>query len=142
MRNNLLKDLRSEWKKDSRFIFGKNRIMQIGLGRTKDDEEDAELHKLSGRLHGQCGLLFTEKSKEKVLEWSENYSALEYARSGCLATETVILPEGPLEDFSHAIEPHLRALGLPTKLNKGIVQLYKEYTVCEEGKMLSPEQAR
>lgn len=142
MRNNLLKELRSEWKKDSRFIFGKNRVMQLALGKSDADEAEPELHKLSSRLRGQCGLLFTHKSAEDVIEWSEGYSALEYARSGFVATETIVLPEGPLEDFSHAIEPHLRALGLPTKLEKGIVTLYKEHTVCEEGKVLTPEQAR
>jgi mRNA turnover protein 4 len=47
-----------------------------------------------------------------------------------------------MEQFSHAIEPHLRALGMPTKLERGIVTLYKEYTVCEKGKILTPEQAR
>lgn len=46
MRNNLLKDLRQEWKKNSRFIFGKNRIMQIGLGRTKAEEVETDLHKV------------------------------------------------------------------------------------------------
>lgn len=55
---------------------------------------------------------------------------------------TEYLLTGPMEDFSHAIEPHLRALGLPTKLEKGIVTLYKEHTVCVEGKTLTPEQAR
>lgn len=142
MRNNLLKELRSEWKKDSRFIFGKNRIMQLALGKTETDETEPNLHLLSARLRGQCGLLFTDKTEEYVLDWSKQYSALEYARSGFIATETVILPEGPLEDFSHAIEPHLRSLGMPTKLHKGVVTLYKEYTVCTEGKVLTPEQAR
>uniref|UniRef100_A0A1A9UY56 Ribosome assembly factor mrt4 n=1 Tax=Glossina austeni TaxID=7395 RepID=A0A1A9UY56_GLOAU len=142
MRNNLLKDLRKEWRENSRFIFGKNRIMQIGLGRTKDEELQTDLHKLSKRLTGQVGLLFTEKSKQEVLEWAENYWALEYARSGFLATETVVLSEGPLKDFSHSIEPHLRSLGMPTKLQKGVIHLYKDYTVCEEGKVLNPEQAR
>lgn len=47
-----------------------------------------------------------------------------------------------MEDFSHAIEPHLRSLGLPTKLHKGVINLYKEHTVCEKGKTLTPEQAR
>lgn len=143
MRNNLLKELRSEWKLNSRFFFGKNRIMQLGLGKNSTDPDtEPELIKLSTRLHGQCGLLFTDKSKEEVLEWSQCYNALEYARSGFVATETVTLPEGPLEDFSHAIEPHLRSLGMPTKLHKGIIHLYKEHTVCEEGKVLTPEQAR
>lgn len=142
MRNNLLKDLRQEWKQNSRFFFGKNRIMQLGLGRSEPEEIEPGLHKLSKRLQGQCGLLFTEKPKDYVLEWSKNYSALEYARSGFVATETVVLKEGPLEDFSHAIEPHLRSLGMPTKLQKGIVTLYADHTVCEKGKVLTPEQAR
>lgn len=47
-----------------------------------------------------------------------------------------------MEEFSHAIEPHLRALGMPTKLDRGIVTLYKEYVVCEKGKILTPEKAR
>lgn len=142
MRNNLLKELRSEWKKDSRFIFGKNRVMQLALGKSEAEETEIDLHKLASRLRGQCGLLFTDRSEDDVLEWSKQYSALEYARSGFIATETIVLPEGPLEDFSHAIEPHLRSLGMPTKLEKGVVTLYKEYTVCTEGKVLTPEQAR
>lgn len=141
MRNNLLKELRNEWK-HSRFFFGKNRIMRLGLGKTESDESEENLHKLSERVQGQCGLLFTEKSKAEVLEWFEKYSALEYARSGFRATETVVLPEGPLEEFSHSIEPHLRALGMPVQLTKGIPTLYKEFTVCEKGKVLTPEQAR
>lgn len=141
MRNNLLKELRNEWK-HSRFFFGKNRIMRLGLGKTESDETEENLHKLSARVQGQCGLLFTEKSKDEVLEWFEKYSALEYARSGFRASETVVLPEGPLEEFSHSIEPHLRALGMPVQLTKGIPTLYKEFTVCEKGKVLTPEQAR
>ncbi|KAM7356586.1 ribosomal protein LP0-like [Cochliomyia hominivorax] len=142
MRNNLLKDLRQEWKLNSRFIFGKNRIMQIALGRTKSEEVEVDLHKLSKRLTGQVGLLFTEKSKTEVLEWANNYGAIEYARSGFVATETVTLPEGPLEEFAHSIEQHLRALGMPTLLKKGVVTLCSDYTVCERGKILTPEQAR
>lgn len=142
MRNNLLKELRKAWKADSRFIFGKNRIMQIGLGRTKAEELAKGLHKLSKQLTGQVGLLFTERSKKDVLQWAENYWALEYARAGHVAQETIVLPEGPQPDFSHAIEPHLRSLGLPTKLHKGVVHMYTSYTACEKDKMLTPEQAK
>lgn len=142
MRNNLLKDLRQEWKQNSRFIFGKKRIMQIGLGRTQSEEVETDLYKLSKRLTGQVGLLFTKKTKKEVLEWAANYWAVEYARSGFKSTETVVLPAGPLEEFTHSMEPHLRSLGLPTKLQKGVITLQSDYTVCEEGKVLTPEQAR
>lgn len=88
------------------------------------------------------GLLFTDTSKKEVLDWAKDYWAIEYARSGFVPTETVVLKEGPLEEFAHSMEPHLRSLGLPTKLQKGVVTLYNDFTVCEEGKVLTPEQAR
>lgn len=46
MRNSKLKDLRTEWKPHSRFFFGKNRIMQIGLGKTETDEMAEGIHKV------------------------------------------------------------------------------------------------
>lgn len=46
MRNTKLKDLRHEWK-DSRFFFGKNKVMAIALGRTKSDEFDDQLSLVS-----------------------------------------------------------------------------------------------
>uniref|UniRef100_A0A1L8DGS4 Ribosome assembly factor mrt4 n=1 Tax=Nyssomyia neivai TaxID=330878 RepID=A0A1L8DGS4_9DIPT len=144
MRNTLLKELRTQWK-DSRFFFGKNRIMQLGLNEAAKELEEAEgedLHKLSLRLNGQCGLLFTDHTKDIVLDWFKDYSALEYARSGHKTKDAIILPAGPCEEFSHAIEPHLRKLGLPTKLDRGTVSLYKEYRVCEAGSILTPEQAK
>ncbi|XP_052897085.1 mRNA turnover protein 4 homolog isoform X2 [Anopheles moucheti] len=147
MRNSKLKDVRTEWK-NSRFFFGKNRVMQLGLKLINDDENDEPtklekgMEQLRGQMIGQCGLLFTSESKKTVLEWFDSYQAEEFARGGFRATKTVKLKPGPLEDFSHAIEPHLRSLGMPTKLDRGIVTLYKEYTVCEKGKLLTPEQAR
>ncbi|XP_053664818.1 mRNA turnover protein 4 homolog [Anopheles marshallii] len=150
MRNSKLKDVRTEWK-NSRFFFGKNRVMQLGLKLINDDENDQNdesirlekgMERLRGKMIGQCGLLFTSESKKSVLEWFDSYQAEEFARGGFRATKTVKLKPGPLKDFSHAIEPHLRSLGMPTKLDRGIVTLYKEYTVCEKGKLLTPEQAR
>lgn len=141
MRNGKLKDLRSEWR-HSRFFFGKNKVMATGLGRTAETEVQDNLHKLAKQLKGQCGLLFTNKTRDEVLEWFENYSEGDYARSGSVATDTVTLPAGPLPQFPHSIEPHLRQLGMPTSLQKGIVTLLKEFTVCKAGESLKPEQAR
>lgn len=110
--------------------------MQLGLKNAGVNEEFID------RVQGQRGLLFTSHDRDTVVEWFEEYSAAEFARSGFVASETVTLPAGPLPDFSHAIEPHLRKLGMPTKLERGIVTLISEYEVCEKGKTLTPEQAR
>lgn len=144
MRNGKLKDVRTEWK-DSRFFFGKNRVMQLGIRRVVENCKEAEkktLTELCDRLTGQCGLLFTNHERKVVMDWFESYTQQDFARGGFKASETVVLPEGKLEEFSHAIEPHLRKLGMPTKLDRGIVALYKEFTVCEEGQVLTSEQAR
>lgn len=49
MRNTKLKDLRNEWK-DSRFFFGKNKVMAIALGRSKSDEVEDQLNLVSVHL--------------------------------------------------------------------------------------------
>ncbi|CRK87768.1 CLUMA_CG001533, isoform A [Clunio marinus] len=135
MRNSTLKFIRNEWN-NSRFFFGKVSVMKLGLRNAEIADE------LCDMLEGQRGLLFTPNDKETVVDWFKEYSAEEFARSGFKANETVVLPEGPLSDFSHAIEPHLRKLGMPTKLERGIVTLMNDYTVCEKGQTLTPEQAK
>ncbi|XP_037082237.1 LOW QUALITY PROTEIN: mRNA turnover protein 4 homolog [Pollicipes pollicipes] len=141
MRNERWKDLRAEWK-HSRFFFGKNKVMAHALGKTEETEHRKNLHKVSEHLVGQCGLLFTNKTKEEVFEWFGEFSCPEYARSGNRATATVELSEGPLDQFPHSLEPHLRQLGLPTTLKKGVVTLVKDHVVCTEGDALKPEQCR
>ncbi|XP_040079107.2 mRNA turnover protein 4 homolog [Ixodes scapularis] len=140
MRNTKLKDVRQEWK-DSRFYFGKNKVMAVALGRCIDEDHRENLHRVSERLRGQCGLFFTNAPKEKVLTWFEEYSDPDFARSGFRATERVFLDAGPLPQFQHSLEPHLRHLGLPTSLQKGVVTLIKDHEVCKEGEVLKPEQA-
>ncbi|XP_069105916.1 mRNA turnover protein 4 homolog [Argopecten irradians] len=67
MRNVQLKEVRNDWH-NSRFFFGKNKVMSLALGRTPEDECRDGIHKLSSQLHGQTGLLFTNKPKDEVLE--------------------------------------------------------------------------
>lgn len=141
MRNSKLKGVRSEWR-DSRFFYGKNRVMQLALGKTAADEYKEGLHQLSQELEGNVGLLFTNKMPAQVKEWFASFSAADFARSGFVVAEDVSLSEGPLTQFSHSMEPQLRQLGLPTALKKGIVTLLNDYSVCRKGDTLSPEQAR
>lgn len=61
--------------------------------------------------------------------------------SGDIATETIELNAGLLEQFPHCMEPHLRKLGLPTRLQRGIPELLQDFVVCTEGKPLTANQA-
>lgn len=40
-----MKEVREQWK-PSRFFFGKNKVIAIGLGRTPEEEIEPDLHKV------------------------------------------------------------------------------------------------
>ncbi|XP_003745888.1 mRNA turnover protein 4 homolog [Galendromus occidentalis] len=141
MRNNKLKEVREEWKGTSKFIMGKNKVLQLALGRNAENEIADNIHKVSERLLGQCGLLLTSQPEEEVLAWFEDFREADFARAGFVATETVVLKENDLDDFPHSMEPQFRRLGLPTRLVRGKIQLTNEFTVCNEGDVLTPEMA-
>ncbi len=81
----------------------------------------------------------------QVLQMFEQFEVLDYARTGSKATEDFELPEGPVQGptgpLVHTLEPLLRRYGMPTKLNKGVVELIADHVVCKQGDTLSPGQA-
>ncbi|KAM0731259.1 mRNA turnover protein 4-like protein [Formica fusca] len=130
-----------------RIIEDIKKIIELGLGKAQETEIADGIHKLANAIRnhsmkGQCGLLFTNRSKKQVVEWAQEYEEMEYARSGFVTPETVELPEGPLSQFQHSMEPQLRQLGMPTSLQKGVITLIKPFRVCQKDDILTPEQAQ
>lgn len=126
----------------SYFFFGKNRVMQLALGRTPATEYLSSLSKISPFLVGKVGLMLTNRSPQEVLEYFNKLEMEDYARAGNYVKETVVIDEGPLDGFQHTMEPLLRSLGLMTTLKKGIIHLLQPFTICSKGDVLTPEQAK
>lgn len=141
MRNVKLKELREEWK-DSRFFFGRKKIAQVAFGRNSQEEYADGLQRIAEHLHGNVGILFTNREDKKVQKFFKKYSESDYARSGFVATQDVVLKEGPQEMFVSSQEPTLRSLHLPVTLKKGVVTLLDDYSVCKKGDVLTPENAK
>ncbi len=47
-----------------------------------------------------------------------------------------------MKGFSHSMEPHLRQLGLPTRLVNSQIELLSDYLLAEEGKPLTVEKCK
>ncbi len=116
--------------------------MQVALGRSAADEHADKLHRVSGRLVGQCMLLFSNRDRAEVEEFFSSFEAADFARMGMLVTQDVWVRAGPLEQFAHSQEPYLRSLGLPTRLHKAVVTLERDARLCEKGNRLTAEQAK
>ncbi|KAI8343819.1 ribosomal protein L10-domain-containing protein [Blakeslea trispora] len=144
MRNTYLKEIRHDFS-DSRFFYGKNRVMAKALGTTPEEEYKEGIAAIAKNLNSEVGLLFTNKQPQEVKAYFDEFVKPDYARSGGIATETVTLPEGPVkrgaDPMPHNMEPLLRSLGMPTTLKNGIVTLLVPYTICMEGETLSTNQA-
>ncbi len=130
MRNTFLKQVREHWKEQGRFYFGKNRVMAKALGLGAEDEYQENLHHLATLVTGTVGLFFTNASPGDVKEFFDSFQEQDYARGGALATETFILPAGPVmrgvdDPFPNSIESQLRALGVPTLLKNGNIIIMK-----------------
>uniref|UniRef100_A0A7S1ETJ0 Ribosome assembly factor mrt4 n=1 Tax=Timspurckia oligopyrenoides TaxID=708627 RepID=A0A7S1ETJ0_9RHOD len=141
MRNAKLKELRVEWR-DSRFFLGRNKLLQVALGKDAATEHAENLNLVAKRLSGDVGLLFTNREHTQVKEFFESYSASDFARSGARAIETVTLNAGALTQFVASQNDQLQALGMPVQLSKGVIELMGDFTVCEMNEILTPEKAK
>ncbi|TFK74829.1 hypothetical protein BDN72DRAFT_832941 [Pluteus cervinus] len=150
MRNAHLKTVRKLWKDSARIFFGKSAVMAKALGLTPEEERKPGLHRLAKQIRGQVGILFTDTEPQETIEWFADFKQPDFARTGNVATRTVVLPIGPVmrqhsdppEPFPHNEEPQLRKLGLTTYMEKGVPTLRTAHKVCEKGKQVTPEQAQ
>jgi mRNA turnover protein 4 len=122
--------------------------MVMALGRGAQDEYKDGLHEVSHQIVGQAGLFCTNSGPEEVLQYFDEYTYPDYARSGSKATDDFVLPglmpffsddldvsefieqrevlfvhssAGPLNTMPFSMEPQLRQLGLQTRLREGML---------------------
>ncbi|KAL7714292.1 Ribosome assembly factor mrt4 [Entamoeba marina] len=140
LRSKFMNLIRKEWR-DSLFFFGSNKVMQVALGRNVTDEIRPGYHHIADNLHGPCGLCFTNRKREDILNYFKENVHDDFARSGFVATEDFVVPEGPLP-FEPSLELHLRQQYLPVSLKDGILSCKNEHVVCKKGQRLTPQAAK
>jgi len=141
MRTARFKDVRAAWS-DSRFFLGKNRVMQKALGEDGDEAYRPGLDRLAAELVGNVGLLFTNHTPQEVAAFFDEFAEVDYARSGFIPAAAVVVPAGRLEEMPHTMHETLVKLGMPVRLERGVIVLPTDFTIAEAGKPITPEQGR
>ncbi|KAG7360255.1 ribosomal protein L10 [Nitzschia inconspicua] len=153
MRSNKFKDIRMHFRPTSmddgpptRIFLGKNKLMQIALGKTPEDEYSDNLRHVSSKISESVGLLCTSRSKEEVVEYFHDLVEPDFARAGFVAPKDVYITN---EMLSHhpvsMLEQQFRKQGLPVKIDNGKIVLLDgktEHRLCKEGETLSPEKCK
>jgi len=144
-RSNFMRQVRQHFQGKGRFYFGKNKLMQLALGRDPETEYKTGLSVMAATLVGTCGLFLTNLPLDEVLEYFRSFTMDDYPRSGFVATHSVSLPGGelPCPPFEVTMDSYCRnTLIMPTEVRSGKLCLVHEIDVCRKGERLTPEAAR
>jgi len=140
MRTVVFKDVRTRFA-DSKICLGKNKLMAAALGKSLEDEYKEDLHHVSAKLSGDCGLLMTNEPKEDVVEYFEGLVVADFAKAGVVPKDSIVMKPGPLA-FPVDMMDQLRKLGLVVEVVSGTVVLKNTFQVAKKGVALTPEQAK
>jgi mRNA turnover protein 4 len=150
MRSSKFKNVRLEFRGSdevpSRIFLGKNKLLQIALGRNPEEEYSDNLrHVAKGITGGSVGLLFTSRPRNEVEGYFESMIEPDFARAGSVSSRTVMVTNELLERFPVSMMEQFRKLGMPVEIKVGRVVLrdeVEEFRVCKEGETLSAEKCK
>jgi mRNA turnover protein 4 len=135
----------------SRIFLGKNKFIQIALGRTTQDEYCDNLRHISQLITGgSVGLLCTNRTDTDVESYFAQLEKTDYARAGATSNRDVIITNADLKSLPISMIEQLRKLGLPVDIQNGVIFLREtskgcnagEYRICKEGNVLTAEQCK
>lgn len=143
MRSHKFKDVRMQFK-DSRIFMGKNKLLQLALGRTPEDEYADNLRHASKQIAGSnVALLLTSEPRQKVEEYFNQLEEADFARAGSTASREVVVSN--IAQFPVSMMEQLRQLGLPVEIENGKIVWRDgrtEHRICKEGEVLSAEKCK
>lgn len=140
-------------RNEAQLVIGKNTIikkaLQYRIEGLPDTEDFADLKRRDGKtikaleilrdqFKGKVGLVFTNTSKTpiyKVKQIVESNKIAAPAKVGMISYLDVVVPAGPT-----GMEPSqisfFHALNISTKINKGQIEIAKDYQVCAVGRKI------
>lgn len=102
--------------------------------------DNANIHKLEDLLKGKVGLIFSDAPVFEIRPIIENNKKPAAAKVGMVAPIDVSIYPGPTGMDPSQIS-FFHALNMSTKINKGQIEITKEFKVCTAGKKVGNSEA-
>ena len=130
----------------SRILLGKNKLMQIALGRSAEEEYMDNLRQVAKCLTGgSVGILFTSCPLNEVEGYFASMVEADFARAGSIAPRSVIVTKDMLLEFPVSMMEQFRKLGMSVGIENGKIVFLsgrEEWRLCKEGENLSAEKCK
>jgi len=121
MRSSKFKDVRIAFR-DSSIFMGKNKLLQLAMGKTESDEYADNLRVVSKLCSGSVGLLMTSRDEKEVLNYFKSFTSDDFARAGSVASRTVKIQNVEVSNHPVSMIEQFRKLGLPVEVQNGKVR--------------------
>jgi len=130
--SNQMHQVRHAMRGKAEMFVGKNTMVRFVIKKFAEDNHNKALLGLADELEGNVAIIFTNEDLRDVRPIILANRKEAPARVGSVAQRTVIVPAGPT-----GLEPtqtsFFQALQIPTKINKGAVEIMNDVTILTEG---------
>ncbi|GJD10897.1 60S acidic ribosomal protein P0 [Galdieria sulphuraria] len=128
--SNQLQKLRQSLRKDCEVLMGKNTMIRKAL--RGHLSKNPALEKLLPHLVGNVGFIFTSGDLKQIREKIAENRVPAAAKAGTFAQCDVVIPAGPT-GMEPTMTSFFQALNIPTKINKGQIEIQSDVTLLKEG---------
>jgi len=130
--SNQMHQVRMAMRGKAEMFVGKNTMVRFVIKKFGEEHKNQALFALADELEGNVALIFTNEDLRDIRPIILANRKEAPARVGSVAQRTVIVPAGPT-----GLEPtqtsFFQALQIPTKINKGAVEIMNDVTILTEG---------
>mmetsp|Transcript_16782 Transcript_16782/g.41017 ORF Transcript_16782/g.41017 Transcript_16782/m.41017 type:complete len:279 (+) Transcript_16782:301-1137(+) len=136
--SNQIQKCRKSLKDNSILIMGKNSIIKKVL--RKQIEKNSSFEEFYTHTSGNVGLIFTKLDPFQIQKILKDNKIPAAARIGQIAQHDVIIPAGPTE-ISPDGTSFFQALNIPTKIQRGQIEILDPVKIIEKGKIVGSSEA-
>jgi len=133
-------DIRRGLREHSVVLMGKNTLMKRCIRLYCESEGEEKWTPLLDELVGNVGIIFTKGDLNEVREQIMSFKVGAPARVGLVAPNSVEVPAG-----GTGLDPSqtnfFQALNIPTKINKGTVEIVAPVSLVKEGEKVGASEA-